>query len=210
MKTLTIDQRQRRERILSCVREQLSRTGYEGINMRELAVAAEVSTATLYNLYLGKDALILAALEDLLLELNGRADESGRGLDRMIARLGVIADQVVATPRYAEAMAKMLFAAEASDQIVRLLIGASIQAHREELAEMLQLGELSTAADIGFLARTLTVSGWGVIMAWMKGFIALHDFRQEYVRTCLNSIGGWVAPDALKAHGEFRSLRVEG
>ena len=63
---LTPRQAARRHDILAAVREQLSRFGYEGVNMRQVADAAGVSPTTLYNLYSSKDALVLAALEEHL------------------------------------------------------------------------------------------------------------------------------------------------
>ena len=66
LSALTPLQRARRERILTTTRDQLSLLGYDGINMRNLAAAAEVSPTTLYNLYENKDVLVLSALEDQL------------------------------------------------------------------------------------------------------------------------------------------------
>ena len=124
MKTLTLVQQQRRIRILTSTREQLAQLGYEGINMRDLGQVAQVSTSTLYNLYQSKDTLILAALEDLLASLNDEVDATGaRGLARFLKRAEVVADQIVSTPRYAEAMGRMLFNAEESDPIVKTLLG---------------------------------------------------------------------------------------
>ena len=124
MKILTAVQQQRRERILLSARDQLSQFGYEGLNMRELAVIADVSTSTLYNLYQSKDTLILAALEDQLADINAVVAETNTsGLGRFLARVEAVADQIVETPKYAEAMGKMLFGADAHDPIVQLLIG---------------------------------------------------------------------------------------
>ena len=183
MKTLTADQKQRRERILSSAREQLSKSGYEGINMRELAVMADVSTATLYNLYQSKDTLILAALQDLLAELNERAVSTGAtGLERWWRRVEIIADQIVDTPRYAEAMGRMLFTADASDPVVQALLGGALGVHQDELDEMKTAGQLAETIDRDFLARCMASTGWSVILMWMKGYVALHDFKQEYGR----------------------------
>ncbi len=137
VKTLTAVQQRRRERILHSTRDQLSQVGYEGLNMRELAVIADVSTSTLYNLYQSKDTLILAALEDQLAEINAVVVKTNTsGLGRYVARVEAVADQIVETPKYAEAMGKMLFSADAQDPIVQLLIGTSLSFNREELAEM--------------------------------------------------------------------------
>jgi len=186
VKTLTAVQQRRRERILHSTRDQLSQVGYEGLNMRELAVIADVSTSTLYNLYQSKDALILAALEDQLAEINAVVVKTNTsGLGRYVARVEAVADQIVETPKYAEAMGKMLFSADAQDPIVQLLIGTSLSFNGEELAEMAVSGELRLETDRDFLARLLSSVGWSTVLMWMKGYVALHDFKQEYVRNAV-------------------------
>ena len=186
VKTLTAVQQRRRERILHSTRDQLSQVGYEGLNMRELAVIADVSTSTLYNLYQSKDTLILAALEDQLADINAVvAKTNASGLGRYLARVEAVADQIVETPKYAEAMGKMLFSADAQDPIVQLLIGTSLSFNREELAEMAVSGELRQETDRDFLARLLSSAGWSTVLMWMKGYVALHDFKQEYVRNAV-------------------------
>lgn len=197
MKILTAVQQQRRERILLSARDQLSQFGYEGLNMRELAVIADVSTSTLYNLYQSKDTLILAALEDQLADINAVVAETNTsGLGRFLARVEAVADQIVETPKYAEAMGKMLFGADAHDPIVQLLIGTSLSFNREELAEMAGCGELRQETDRNFLARSLSSTGWSTVLMWMKGYVALHDFKQEYVRNAVTMLLPYVTQAA--------------
>ena len=197
MKILTAVQQQRRERILLSARDQLSQFGYEGLNMRELAVIADVSTSTLYNLYQSKDTLILAALEDQLADINAVvAETNSSGLGRFLARVEAVADQIVETPKYAEAMGKMLFGADAHDPIVQLLIGTSLSFNREELAEMASCGELRQETDRNFLARSLSSTGWSTVLMWMKGYVALHDFKQEYVRNAVTMLLPYVTQAA--------------
>jgi AcrR family transcriptional regulator len=197
VKTLTAVQQQRRERILLSARDQLSQLGYEGLNMRELAVIADVSTSTLYNLYQSKDTLILAALEDQLADINAVvAETNSSGLGRFLARVEAVADQIVETPKYAEAMGKMLFGADAHDPIVQLLIGTSLSFNREELAEMASCGELRQETDRNFLARSLSSTGWSTVLMWMKGYVALHDFKQEYVRNAVTMMLPYVTQAA--------------
>jgi AcrR family transcriptional regulator len=197
VKILTAVQQQRRERILLSARDQLSQLGYEGLNMRELAVIADVSTSTLYNLYQSKDTLILAALEDQLADINAVvAETNSSGLGRFLARVEAVADQIVETPKYAEAMGKMLFGADAHDPIVQLLIGTSLSFNREELAEMASCGELRQETDRNFLARSLSSTGWSTVLMWMKGYVALHDFKQEYVRNAVTMLLPYVTQAA--------------
>lgn len=197
VKTLTAVQQRRRERILHSTRDQLSQFGYEGLSMRELAVIADVSTSTLYNLYQSKDTLILAALEDLLANINAVVTETNTlGLSRFLVRVEAVADQIVETPRYAEAMGKMLFGADAEDPVVQLLIGSSLFFNKEELAEMAGCGELRQETDRNFLARSLSSTGWSTVLMWMKGYVALHDFKQEYVRNAVTMMLPYVTQTA--------------
>lgn len=206
MKTFTEAQKQRRERILSSARDQLSKLGYEGLNMRDLAVEAHVSTSTLYNLYQSKDTLLLAALQDQLAGLNERVLATGaKGASRSQKNAEAVADQIVETPRYAEAMAKMLFTADQSDPIVKVLLGASMAGQLEVLDEMIELGELDPGADRDFIARSLASTGWSAILMWMKGYVALHDFKREYVRNTMMTLLPW-----LKGESEQRIRELVG
>ena len=97
----------------------------------------------------------------------------------------IVAAQIVDSPRYEEAVGKMLFSADALDPIVRLLIGTSLSFNSEELAEMAVCGELREETDRKFLARSLSSIRRSTILMWMKGYVALHDFKHEYVRSAV-------------------------
>ena len=49
---------------------------------------------------------------------------------------------------------------------------------------------------------------WSVNLLWMKGFIALHDFRQEYVGMLISYLLPWLTEDVkanyLKRSGLIR------
>jgi hypothetical protein len=89
-----------------------------------------------------------------------------------------------------------LFSADARDPIVRMLIGASLSFNREELAEMAARGELREETDRDFLARSLSSIGWSTVLMWMKGYVALHDFKREYVRNAVAMMLPCVTPTA--------------
>ena len=144
-------------------------------------------------------AMFLAALEDQLADINTVvAKTNTSGLGRYLARVEAVADQIVETPKYAEAMGKMLFGADAQDPIVQLLIGTSLSFNREELAEMAVSGELRQETDRDFLARLLSSAGWSTVLMWMKGYVALHDFKQEYVRNAVTIMLPYVTQAAEK------------
>ena len=194
MKVVTPRQQDRINRILECTRQQIARLGYDGVNMRELALEADVSTATLYNLFNSKDELILAASQELLAGAN-RISESAVGIGRVIKRHEAIADTIVANPNYAEAMGRMLFAADPSAPVVDQLIGQSKSVYEAELDKMQKLGELVAEVDVERLARDLAGGGWSIILLWMKGFIALHDFKVQYRGNAIALLLPWLTAD---------------
>ena len=196
MKAITPRQQDRRDRILECTRQQVARVGYDGVNMRELAVEADVSTATLYNLFNSKDELILAASEALLAGIAEQVE--GRGVQRLINQLEATADVIISNPNYADAMGRMLFAAEASAPVVKMMIDNSRRGYETVLRQMQADGELVEAVDIDKLARNLAGVIWSVNLLWMKGFIALHDFREEYVGMLISYLLPWLTEE-LKA-----------
>jgi len=206
MKAITPRQQDRRDRILECTRQQVARLGYDGVNMRELAVEADVSTATLYNLFNSKDELILAASEALLAGIAQKVE--GRGLQRLIHQLEATADVIISNPNYADAMGRMLFAAEASAPVVKMLMDDSRRVYEALLQQMEAEGELIDIVDIDKLARNLAGAIWSVNLLWMKGFIALHDFRQEYVGMLISCLLPWLTEDVkanyLKRSGLIR------
>src|SRR5437764_464693 len=55
---------ERRGRILAAARELIAERGYDGLTMRDLAQASRVSVPTLYNLFGGKQAILLGELEE--------------------------------------------------------------------------------------------------------------------------------------------------
>lgn len=192
MKAITPRQQDRRNRILECTRQQVARLGYDGVSMRELAIEADVSTATLYNLFNSKDELILAASQELLADIVDQSGQGERGLSRFIKRLEVTAQTIVSNPKYADAMGRMLFVAEASAPVVKLLMDQSRRQNEISLREMQEDGDLIENVDLERLARDLAGISWSVNLMWMKGFIALHDFQHEYKGTVINALLPWL------------------
>ena len=195
MNSLTRTQIERRERILEAVRDRLSSHGYDGLSMRDLADSANVSPTTLYNLFGGKDALVLAALRDLLDQIAVRVAQSeATGMQRLLIGAEEIGRQIVATPEYAEGMTRTLFNADPSDPICELLLADGIEGNRRALLDMQALDEIQRGVDVDAFARDLTGRGWMVILLWMKGFIALRDMPSELKRSIVVALAAAMTP----------------
>lgn len=198
---LTPRQAERRERILRTVRDHLSRFGYDGLSMRDIAETADVSPTTLYNLFRNKDGLVLAAQEDLLEQLGKSVVGShAAGLRRLIVTAEAIADQVVRTPQYADAMSRMMLHSEPADPICRILFGDVIRRNRMLLEEMKALDEIHKDTDVEQFARHLTSDSWGTILLWMKGFLALQDLKEASVRKLLLTLLPVMTPKTVRKY----------
>tara|TARA_A100001037_G_scaffold281365_1_gene284971 strand:- start:548 stop:1210 length:663 start_codon:yes stop_codon:yes gene_type:complete len=198
---LTRLQRQRRERILQAVRDQLESGGYSGVSMRDLAELAEVSPTTLYNLFDNKDTLIMAALTDLLDQLSNAAGQRMlSGIDRMLTNYQVTAAQIKASPHYAQAMTRMLFNAGPDDPVTRILLHDPIASTKQRVMEMQEDGDICGNIDVDLLARRISSSNWSVNMLWMKNLLHIDELAREYKRNLILILRPFMAPATARKY----------
>ena len=76
----------RRAAILEATRELLTKRGYEGTTVRDVAERARVAKGTLYNIYGGKDELIFAAVIDVRDDIIGLTDDLVVGLSEQVCQ----------------------------------------------------------------------------------------------------------------------------
>ncbi len=170
-RTLTPNQQERRQRILSAARDLVAKHGYDGTIMRDVAMLAKVSPTTLYNLYNTKDELLLEALRESVAEgWNRTAEEFHElGFDRLLGQMHNSVEQTREEPAYARAITQALLRANEGDQIVDVLIGGTTRAIVVSLEAMLEKGELNPRTDIQHLSETMVAAFWSQYMMWSKG-----------------------------------------
>ena len=190
-------QQERRQRILDTARLALSEHGYEGLNMRKLAVTAGVSPTTLYNLFDSKDSLLLAALSEMLqnIEWDVSATEAS-GIKRVLARAEAVTTQMNNHPAYAEAMAMMLINASPNDPIVQILLNSALGETGMRIDEMLELGEIYPDINREGLLRRLATGGWAAILLWQKKIIPAEQLGAQYRENLLASMWPVMTPEA--------------
>jgi AcrR family transcriptional regulator len=180
MKSRTPRQAARRDRILAVARDLIAQHGYDGLTMRDLASTADVSPTTLYNLYENKDALVLAAVADLLAQRRSDVERlfPEPGYEQIIAGVDFQAQQVERTPEYAAAMTRALFQAPPAHPLVRSLLWASHRQALESLRAMQRKDQLRPETDVSHVARLLTGAPWGAMLLWSKALLPLSDLRR--------------------------------
>jgi len=183
-------QLERQQRVLACARVAISKVGYDRLTMKDLAESSEVSTKTLYNLYNSKDELLVAAVADLLADLAEQHDvvAAEPGIARMLARVSAISAQVVATPAYAETMARTLFQASKDNDLIEVLLKNARLTVLSQLREAEKAGELQPGVDLEQTATVLTGHQWSVVLMWNKGLIPLKEFEEQAQRSQLMSL----------------------
>ena len=150
MRNLTERQLRRRERILSAARELISRQGYDGVKMRDLAKAADVAPKTLYHQFESKENLLRTAVEERYRRTYRAIDDAD--IERGIDRLFFIVDTVATTTRknlaYARALAPMLSSSTSFAEI-------RLQSYRKAIEQISAEGEFLDWVDVGLLTAII-------------------------------------------------------
>lgn len=180
---VTPNQSRRRERILEITRDHLARSGYDGLSMRELARGAGVSPTTLYNIYETKDQLVMAAVEGLIADLNNQAKHLSDPIERVFLQFRLLSAAVVARPLYAEAVTKLLFAADPEHRITEILFAQPIMGWIDILGTMDKAGYLRPGVNRQRVARTIVANSYSTNLLWMKGVLPLADFQSHLLES---------------------------
>lgn len=163
----------RRQRIVRAARDLIRETGDTDLPMRLLAQRAGVSTATAYNLFGSKRAVVLAVLEDERdFAARFEALEAETSLDRIFAAHALAFGYYVADPDFYRTLWRALLNSSGPD--------TTGLATPERLAQTraIWLGLLGAAVADGFLAppmplplleRTLSHMAGGALLAWTMG-----------------------------------------
>lgn len=187
-KTLTVNQQERRHRILLAARDLVAEHGYDGMIMRDVATAANVSPTTLYNLYNTKDELLLEALRESVSEGWSRAAEEVAeiGFERIVVQLHHSVEQAREEPAYAKAITQALLRANKGDQLVDVLLNRIQRGVTASLVVMQERKQLKESVDADKLALALVGVYWSNFMLWSKGLTTIDDLEHELKRAYLS------------------------
>lgn len=184
MSLLEANKNARRARILSAARQLLEEHGYAGVTMRALADASQVSVPTLYNLFGGREPLLLAAVEEGFGDvLESKADLSGTvDVDSVFNLFAGINTQLTESPRYARTMIQV-FMGSSGTRTTSMRMAKSMG---ERLAHLM-----------------MRLKQAGVISDWIEPLALSQRIGSHY----LSSVIGWAATrqsaDVLRATTEY-------
>lgn len=110
MKVLTERQYRRRKKILDTARDLISKHGYVGVTMRELAEKSSVTPKTLYHQFGSKEKLLRIAVEERFRHTYQAISdhEVKKGIDKLFFIIDSVAESIRKNSSYAKALAPAL------------------------------------------------------------------------------------------------------
>lgn len=173
----------RRRQILDAARVRIVEGGVDALVMRVLAIDAEVSVRTLYNLFGNKDDILDALVSELIRKLDTTL--AGLVLEDPIARCRaiisvssdrLIADQKVFRPILQTQVRSMRTYSESDRQSL-----ASIQLAIEEAVSRRLISRQFSSQ---LLAQQIYSAHQHVILLWAHGILSDREFRLRAIHAC--------------------------
>jgi AcrR family transcriptional regulator len=162
---------ERRQRIIRAARQLIRETGNAGLSMRALAVRAEVSLATPYNLFGSKRAIVLAVLEDVR-EFQQRFSsvQSVDPLERIFSAVDIAMDFYLADPPFYKTLWAAVF--DTSDEVRNDILNPERYAFWQSLLDnAASAGVLAPDVDRQLVGRHLDSLFRAVMLDWVVGDI---------------------------------------
>ena len=169
---------ERRARIIAAARELVTRHGYDGLTMRDLAAAANVSVPTLYNLFGSKDAILVAELERSAGLIASRIQQQGtsfhaRGMAAFEAGMDLIEQQ----PEFFRAVMHMFLTSpdtaplrRRSEEVYIAIVATNLRAAQEA-------GQVLEWVEPEVIARHVHGLYTSCFLAWGSGELDMPSFR---------------------------------
>jgi AcrR family transcriptional regulator len=183
---------ERRARILAAARALIAERGYDGLTMRDLAQASRVSVPTLYNLFGGKQALLLGELESTFATVVAgiATARTGNVVDRALATCDAGNADLLAVPRYSRELILLFLTSPETAELRR----SSAERFAELMAGIVrdgqQAGDIETWVDPLVLARRMFAHYQLAMIEWARGELDADAFRAATrFGTCVMLLG---------------------
>jgi AcrR family transcriptional regulator len=189
---------ERRERILAAAREIVAEHGSAGLSMRELARKSGVTVPTVYNLIGGRDAVLIAAVEEQTARFVAGIEESRARspVERILAVHESCVRELRRLPRYYHTLLTRLAASHGADAL-RSRVQGALASELARGVESLKVSGLladwvDPAALVSLLQRNLNV----VALQWASGELSDTGLRSAALYGACCVLAGASAGDA--------------
>lgn len=196
----------RRARILKEARNLITRDGVNHLRVRELAERSGVATATLYNLFGGKDGLIMEALQEDYLERFRYAptpDAQPSPAELLLQLIDVSSKDAKGSPENTEAVMLYYFG-QSEDSHLRAVTHDAVKSFFAAIInEIDQRGDLVDWADIDAVADDLVSSTYAVLFKWIQGHLSKRQLKSRLLQVAALPL---IAISNKKTREEFEAL----
>ena len=186
MRPLTERQYRRREKILATARDLITRHGYEGVTMRELAEKANVTPKTLYHQFGNKENLLHIAVEERFRHTYQAINDHKmkKGIDKLFYIIDAVAASAKKNQVYAQALAPLTEA-----QATHPFLAIRLNTYRSALQQIQDDGDFEGSVDIGLLTHVIYRNVHPLYSTWYGASrVKPADFSKYNVSLVLSSL----------------------
>lgn len=172
----------RRQRILDAARAMIEQHGVDNLRVRDLADAAGVATATLYNQFGGKDGIVELALKEDYLERFSIAGLESQGRSPALALRQLIAKSASDArdkPENTAAVLKFYFRADSDDALRAVTHEGVKQFFLAILRDVDRRGDLVPWARIEWVADDMVSATYAVLLKWLQGNVPADELEHR-------------------------------
>ena len=190
MTALTKSQAARRQRVVSAAFELGAKGGYDAVQMRDVAIAADVALGTIYRYFASKDHLLAEVqvewVRDLGRRVHARPPKGATVADRVIDVLRRATRAMEAEPRLAEALVTALAstdpqAARCQQEIGQVMAETMATAFPDDFDRERRDDIVRTLGHVWFSSLVGWVNNWyGIGQAGDELEIAAHLLLDQY------------------------------
>ncbi len=178
MSLLAEHKAERRARILAAARGLIAEHGFEGLTMRELARVSRVSVPTVYNLFGGKHAVLMAELEETFAAVaQSLAGAGGRSfVERAFAICEAGNRELLAVPAYSRELMHIFLLSEATRPLRLTINDRYVALMADVLRDGQAAGDLVPWADPTVVARRMFAHYVHTMLEWGEGDLSDDEF----------------------------------
>ncbi|MEU2180311.1 TetR family transcriptional regulator [Streptomyces thermolilacinus] len=182
---LTERQEARRRRILHASARLAGRGGFDAVQMREVAEAAEVALGTLYRYFPSKVHLLVATMQDQLdglhATLRKRPPAGESAAERVAETLMRAFRALQREPQLADAMVRALTFA---DRSVSAEVDAVSRQTTAIILDAMRLAEPGPAPEQLAAVRVIEHTWYSALISWLSGRASIAQVRADIETAC--------------------------
>ena len=176
----------RRQRILDAARKMIEQYGVDNLRVRDLADAAGVATATLYNQFGGKDGIVALALKEDYLERFSIAGMASQGHSPAAALRQLIAQSASdarAKPENTAAVLDFYFRADSDDALRSVAHEGVKQFFLAILGDVARRDDMVHWAHVDRVADDMVSATYAVLLKWLQGNVPAEELEPRLLTT---------------------------